>query len=394
MTKYYLLFFSIIFNITLSYADGELNKKVGAASAEYLSSHFMNGVYMFCDADGVIDKGAKGFYSTTTKQALQPLQQMPIASATKTMTAVGILKLQDKNLLNVQEPLAKYLNAKSGIWKDNKIPEWAKEVTLHNLLTHRSGVVEYFMNVKLDVKKTHTEINKDIANFAGGEGPEFKPGTKYHYCNTNFVLLGLVIEQVSGTKLGKFYDEEFFVPLGMSDTRLLTLEEALQNQAKPESMNYPIRYFVTPTGAEPQFTQAQSPFPMVPFADGGVISTTHDLITWHQALHAGKVLSNASYNLMITKHYEVNSGQGVNNYMGYGLYISDLENGDVLYQHAGKAVAIRSESGCILNKNVCFAVLSNVMDYIPKEMQGKVDLTRVENQLDIMYFLKHVFKVI
>jgi D-alanyl-D-alanine carboxypeptidase len=189
-----------------------LNKKIVAASSEYLASHFMNGVYMFSDADGVIDKGAKGLYSTTTKQELKTLQQMPIASATKTMTAAGILKLQDKNLLNVQAPLAKYLDAKSGIWTDNKVPEWAKEVTLHDLLTHRTGIIEYFMNVDLDIKKTHAEINKDIANFAGDEELKFKPGTKYHYCNTNFVLLGLVIEQVSGTKLGKFYDEELFGP--------------------------------------------------------------------------------------------------------------------------------------------------------------------------------------
>jgi len=394
MKKYYLLVISVLFNITLSYADVELRKKVSTASADYLSDHFMNGAYMFCDADGVIDKGAKGLYSTSTKQELQPLQQMPIASATKTMTAAGILKLQDKNLLDVQSTLAKYLDAKSGIWKDNKVPEWAKQVTLHNLLIHRSGIVEYFMNVELDTKKSHVEINKDIANFAGSKELAFEPGTTHHYCNTNFVLLGLVIEQVSGVKLGKFYDEEFFEPLGMANTRLLTLAEALKHQTQPESMNYPTRYFVTPTDSEPQFTQAQSPFLMVPFADGGVISTTQDLIIWHQALHAGKVISAASYNLMTTKHYKMDVGQGVNNYMGYGLYISELENGDVIHQHAGRAVAIRSESGCILNKGVCFAVLSNVMDYIPKEMQEKIDLTKVENQLDIRYFLKHVFKVI
>ena len=128
MKKYYLLVISVLFNITLSYADVELRKKVSTASADYLSDHFMNGAYMFCDADGVIDKGAKGLYSTSTKQELQPLQQMPIASATKTMTAAGILKLQDKNLLDVQSTLAKYLDAKSGIWKDNKVPEWAKQV--------------------------------------------------------------------------------------------------------------------------------------------------------------------------------------------------------------------------------------------------------------------------
>jgi hypothetical protein len=56
-------------------------------------------------------------------------------------------------------------------------------------------------------------------------------------------------------------------------------------------MEIPSRYFVTPTGGEPQFNLAKHPFTMIPFTDGGVASTTTDLITWHQALHSGKVLS-------------------------------------------------------------------------------------------------------
>ena len=163
----------------------------------------------------------------------------------------------------------------------------------------------------------------------------------------------------------------------------------------PEKASYPVRYFVTPTGtAEPQFNLAQAPSIMTPFADGGVVSTTKDLIKWHQAIHAGKVLSKESYNLMTTRYYEVPGWHGVKNYMGYGMYIAELENGDVLYQHAGRAVAIRSESGCILSKKLCFAVLSNVMDYVPHDMESKIDRTMTENQLDIQHFLQHIFKAI
>ena len=80
--------------------------------------------------------------------------------------------------------------------------------------------------------------------------------------------------------------------------------------------------------------------------------------------------------------------------MGYGLYIAELENKDILYHHAGRAMAIRTESGCIPAKGLCFAVLSNVMDYIPKEMQGKIDLSQKENKLDIRYFVRHVLNAI
>eukprot|EP00919_Chromeraceae_sp_WS-2016_P072023 GHVR01170461.1.p1 GENE.GHVR01170461.1~~GHVR01170461.1.p1 ORF type:complete len:138 (+),score=13.32 GHVR01170461.1:903-1316(+) len=113
-------------------------------------------------------------HSPTSKKELQPLKQMPIASATKTMTAAGIMRLQDKNLLDVQDTVAKHLSAKSGIWKDGKIPTWAEQVRIHNLLTHRSGLPEYFMAIELDVKKPRAEINKDIANFAADNELAFK----------------------------------------------------------------------------------------------------------------------------------------------------------------------------------------------------------------------------
>lgn len=394
MKKYYFILLSLVLHSALSFADCDLNNKIRSASSEYLSKGFLNAVYMFSDSKEVIEKGARGLYSTSTKKELEADQQMPIASATKTMTAAGILKLQERGLLNVNDPLSKSLNADSGIWVDNIVPEWANKVTLHNLLTHRSGISEYFMALKIDIKKPHDEINKDIANFATINELKFAPGSKHNYCNTNYALLGLVIEQVSGTKLGDFYTKEFFEPLGLKNTKLLTLEEAIQHQTNPETMNYPERYFVTPTGAKPHFNLAKSPYFMTPFSDGGVVSTTLDLVTWHQALHSGKVVSKESYDLMTTRHYEVPGWQGVKNYMGYGLYISELENGDVLYQHAGKAVAIRSESGCIPKKDLCFAVLSNIMDYIPKEMEGKIDIKLPENQLDIQHYLAHIFKAI
>ena len=109
----------------LSFADSAIREKVKAATADYLSKHFMNGSYMFVDEQGIIEKGAKGIHSILSKRALEADQQMPIASATKTMTAAAILKLQERGKLTVQDTVAKHLDAKTDIWKDNKIPDWA-----------------------------------------------------------------------------------------------------------------------------------------------------------------------------------------------------------------------------------------------------------------------------
>lgn len=392
MKKYYLLILAIFFNASLSLADSDIREKVKTATADYLSKHFMNGSYMFVDEQGVIEKGAKGIHSIVSNRTLEADQQMPIASATKSMTAAAILKLQERGKLNVQDTVAKHLDKKSGIWTDNKVPAWANEVTIHDMLTHRSGLAEYFMGAKIDTSLPLREINKQIANFAAGQELLFKPGEKHDYNNTNYVLLGLILEVVSGENAGDFFEKEFFIPLGMKDTKLLGLAETLQHQEDPESMEIPSRYFVTPTGGAPQFNLAKHPFIMIPFTDGGVASTTADLITWHQALHSGKVLSENAYKQMTTGYYDVPCNVGIKSKIGYGLYITELENGDKLYHHAGNALAIRSESGCVLNKNLCFAVLSNIMNYVPKEMQDKADMTKTENQLDIIYFTKHVLK--
>lgn len=395
MKKFSLLVAVLFLNIVVSYAANPLKDKVETAIQEYISSRFFNATYMFSQGDDTVAIGAHGVRSLKTKVPLTENEQMPVASITKSMTAASILKLQDKKLLNVQDTVGKHLTASSGIWEGGKVPAWANEVTLHNLLTHRSGITEYFMQAKLDVTKNHADINKDIANFAASKDLAFKPGSQFSYNNTNFVLLGLIIEQVSGKKLAKFFDEELFKPIFMESTKLVSLEEAVKSQTDPDFSAMPTRYFVTPNDSmTPVLNDAKSEFIMVPFADGGVISTNGDLIRWHRALHNGKVLSPESYKLMTTKHYEIPSKTGEKTYMGYGLYISTLWNGSDMYYHAGNALAIRGESGYVPSHDFYYSVLSNTMTYVPKDMKDKIDMKNPINQIDIYFFVQAVLQAI
>ena len=109
MKKYIILFLALVLNSNLSFADNDLRNKVSQASKDYLSSRFMNGTYMFCDDDGVIEQGAKGLYSFEPQKELNSEQAMPIASTTKTMTAAAILKLRDRGLLDVNDKVSKFL---------------------------------------------------------------------------------------------------------------------------------------------------------------------------------------------------------------------------------------------------------------------------------------------
>lgn len=380
--------------------DAELSKTIQQITSEYPKERFLNAVYQFNNGNEVIAKGANGFFSKETGKQLEAAQAMPIASVTKTMTAAGILRLRDKGLLDVNDTIAKHLTENSGFWdesrlndknsKDKKLPNWAHEVTIHNLLTHTSGLAEYFMAMPLNVEQEHKLINKDILNFAASKELLSEPGKEFKYTNTNYVILGLIIEHVSKQDLGEFYKQELFDPLDMKSTRLITLSEAVEGQIDQSKSGYPVRYFVTPNGADPVWTAAKPDYIMTPYADGGVLSTAEDVIKWHDALHNGKVLSEESYNMMKTRHYEAQNKTGLKNYAGYGLFISELASGDVVYHHAGSALAIRCESGYVPSKNLYFAVLSNVMNHIPENMKDKIDLADPNNHLDIHYFTQAV----
>lgn len=393
MKKYYLLLLTICFQISVAFANHPLKSKIKEATTDYISSRFLNAVFMFSDEHNTLEIGAKGIHSIYGRQ-LKATQKMPIASVTKTMTAAGILRLQEKGLLNVNAGLAKYLTKESGVWRQGRMPAWANKIKLHHLLTHTSGLPEYFKAMKINLDQPVEEIAKDIASFAAGKNLSFVPGTKYEYNNTNYMLLGLVIERVSGKSLAQFYQEEFFEPLGMKSTKLASLEEAIKFQEEPEKTEYPVRYFVTPNGGKPEFNQAKADYIMVPFSDGGVVSNTGDLIRWYKALHGGKVLKPESYKLMTRKHYPGGSKFGKKDYTGYGMFISEMDNGDVVYHHEGSALAIRCESGYIPSRHLFYAIISNVMNYIPQHMEGKIDLNLPQNQLDIRYFRQAIFDAI
>ncbi|MCP5369990.1 MAG: serine hydrolase [Rickettsiaceae bacterium] len=379
-----------------AYGDQQLQDDIRRFAQEYLDSRFVSCTYLFTEGNHAILKGAKGLFSMEQNEELKFDQEMPIASATKVMTASIILKLQARGKLNVKDTVAHHLNKKSGIWENNKVPQWAKEVTIHHLLTHTSGLVEYFMALDIDPGKTLKDITRDIANFAGKTPLAFTPGSNYEYCNTNFIFLGLIIEHITKKDLATVYEEEIFKPLGMKHTRLIPLQEAIASQIEDGNIvNHPIRYFATPTGFRPYLTVAKHglKFLMVPFADGGVASNVEDLLIWQQALHSGKVLPKNLYKLMVRKHYEIPCQIiGKKHYTGYGIFMIEMDNGEFIYHHSGRAVAIRSESGYIPAKNLYFAVLSNVMEYIPTQLENFFNLEKPCNQLDIKYFLKYIIE--
>lgn len=369
--------------------------KIKAAISSYLADHYLNAAYVISENSKMIAKGARGVYSIegTEKMNLKTNQQMAIASGTKPITAVAILRLQDKGMLDVNDTVAKLLPLESKMWPNDMLPEWAHKVTIHNLLTHSSGLAEYIPALQVDFAKGHPDVNKQILAFSATQPLLFEPGSKNQYGNTGFIILGLIIENLTKEPLYKFFSREFFKPLGMHKTFLSSMSQGLKYQRGELSYKYPNRYFMIPNGTfDPQLVTAQIPFVIAPFSDGGVVSTAKDMVRFHNALHNGEILSEKSYKQMTTAYAKSTSRVGLDTSYGYGLFISKLEDGSLLYHHAGNAIAIRSEFGYVPSSKICYAILSNTMVHVPEEMKDKIDFTNPNNQIDIGYFESAILK--
>lgn len=235
-----------------------------------------------------------------------------IGSLSKQFTAAALLKAlcscTDVHS-TLQNPVSKYLPKQHPIWQGN-MPRWANEVTLHQLLSHRSGIPNYTDNPTFQgpfYSQKHTSAQ--ILNLIKNEPLRFQPGSKQEYSNTNYLLIAEIITALTNQPFDQFLSQHFFKPLQMHHT------------SQPTSGNQKTLHLIKSLDSENfiDLSNAQGA--------GAMISTVDDLHKWNIALHINKtVLPPDLYSLMIT-----NYGEGE----GYGIGIATTSCG-MIYAHQGK----------------------------------------------------------
>ena len=226
-----------------------------------------NGAVLVIQGDTVLlDKGYGeaefAFHSPVT-----PETKFRIGSITKQFTAIGILLLEEEGLLSVEDHVCDYIPDCPAAWAD---------ITLFHLITHTSGIPNYTSLARfLDMMGKQTTPAGLIATFR--DLPlDFEPGTDNSYSNSGYAVLGQVINEVSGQSYGRFLTDRIFEPLGMTNTAYEDETQVVENRATGYATFNRVAAFVDMS---------------VPFAAGGLYSTTHDLYTWMQALFQGDLLS-------------------------------------------------------------------------------------------------------
>ena len=269
-----------------------------------------NGGMIVAKGGNIIFEKYKGFINIDGKDSISALTSLHIASVSKTFTAMAVLKLQEMGMLNIDDSVTHF-------FPDFNYPG----VTIKTLLNHRSGLPNYLYFMEdAGWNKDSAIENKDVLQWLISKKGMLKnvasPNKRFTYCNTNFALLALIIEKVSGKTYPHFMQENIFDPLGMKNTFVHFKGD---NKIRSKSFDWRGR-------------EIPDNFLDDVYGDKNIYSTPRDLLIWDRALSDTVFLTAKSLELAYTPYS--NEKPGIKNY-GLGWRMNNYEDGKKIIFHNG-----------------------------------------------------------
>ena len=266
---------------------------------------------------------------------LRPDMLFRIGSMTKQFTAAAVMKLVEAGKISLSDPITKFLP---------DYPVQGHVITVEHLLTHTSGIQNYTAIPGWMTSKVLADLKLDeLINGFKNEPMRFAPGTRYEYSNSNYILLGAIIEKASGEAYESFLEKNIFDPLGMTSTLYGHNQPLIPNRAG----GYDADGDTVLNASYLSMTQ--------PHAAGALLSTVDDLAKWDAALYTEKVLKQESLKRMWTP-YTLKDGTPSN--YGFGWAMRTLR-GSPTVQHNGGINGFVSDGVRLPQEKVYVAVLCN-----------------------------------
>jgi D-alanyl-D-alanine carboxypeptidase len=314
-------------------ADGKLAVTVDSIVRRAMHEQSIPGLSLAIVKDGqVVMERGYGSTLSTPGEGATPATVYQIASVTKQFTAAAVLRLAERGSLRLSDPITRYVDGLSSQYA---------EVTLDQLLNHTAGVpnfTEFFRDFRRPLAPDQ------LVDSLAARSLLFRPGTSFHYSNSGYYLLGLVIERVTGQSFADYLDQQFWQPLGMTDTQYCGM--------RPDTP-LPRGYLRDRRGDAVRTVPWD---PSVLYAAGSVCSTVVDLARWEVALGEGRVLSPASYQRMITPAGTPDTG--VRMTYGYAMMVDTTEAGPYLH-HDGAVPGFRAQVAWYPAERLAVVVLMN-----------------------------------
>lgn len=296
-----------------------------------------SGTILVAQNDKITEKRAFGLASIEYDVKNKVDTKFNIASITKMITAVATLQLYDNGKVELERPIREYLpNYPNKLVRDS--------VTIHQLLTHTSGNNNFYMGDFLKTEKSKYKSVADFVHLFANDTLLSKPGTKYDYSASGFVILGLIIEKVSGETYYDYVRKNIFEPAEMENTTELEIDAIVQNKASGYTTLF----------GESETLKRNDNYLSKASPAGFHYSTVEDLFKFSKALRNGKLLKKKTTDLMFepkVKGYDTN--------LGYGIDI-DLRYNQSIQGHSGGWYGVRAELMNFMKDHYTVIILSNV----------------------------------
>lgn len=262
-----------------------------------------------------------------------PENVFEIGSMTKQFTAVAVLLLEEQGKLRLDDPITKFIP---------DYPTNGKIITVHHLLTHTSGIKSFTSMKSLRAIERQDLSPKELLDFFKNEPIDFEPGAEFKYNNSGYVILGYLIELVSGQSYADFVQEQIFQKLGMNASQYASHSQVIPNRAYGyhQKDDYVNKNYVSLS---------------LPYASGSLMSTVDDLLIWNEALKRNRLLKPETKAKLFT-NYSLNNGEKTN--YGYGWHIASIvENPS--YEHGGSIFGFKSMAVYLPDQDIYVVGLSN-----------------------------------
>ncbi len=307
----------------------EIEKNVAADRFSGAAGIAKNGETIFSGAYGLADRGTKIPNKLDTK--------FRIGSMNKMFTAVSVMQLVQAGKIKLSDPLGKYLT-------DYPNQDVATKVTIHHLLTHTGGTGDIF-GPDFQTHRLELRTLQDYVKLYGQRGLVFEPGSKWEYSNYGFLLLGVLVEKVSGQSYYDYVAEHVFKPAGMTSTASLAEDQAVADR----SIGY------TKFGGGETWKPNTDTLPFRGTSAGGGYSTVGDLLRFANALQNHKLLDTEHTDLLTTGKVETPNGGK------YAYGFIDRSNGAVrCFGHGGGAPGMNGDLQICPQTGYVIAVLANL----------------------------------
>ncbi|MBD0405318.1 serine hydrolase [Flammeovirga sp. EKP202] len=333
MRKVTIFLLSFILYQSVFAQNDKIEKIDSVLSVSYEQGIFNGSVLVSMNGKDIYKKGF-GYANFEYKIPNTVNTKFEIGSCTKQFTSMLILMLMEKGKIDLDEKITAYL------------PEYPSEtgnkISIHNLLSHTSGIPDYIGLPELECLLYKENAPDEFIKVFWNLKLDFEPNTKFQYSNSNYFILGVIIERITGKSYSQMLQEYIFTPLEMYNSGTIDITEILEDKA------YGYIHINDTLTVAPRWNTTAA------YAAGTIYSTIEDLLKWQLALQSNKLISQESFDKMLTPNLVP---------YGYGFAVLDQTKKYgrtfTLYGHEGEIPGFRSLIHNVKEDNSTIILLDN-----------------------------------